>query len=130
MATTANYTNSPLFDYAQVTAANTNRDGTGTTVLLGSGVATGKQIRRVTITAPNTTTAGMVRIYISKDTGTTKRLLVEIPVTAFTVSATQKGFTAEATSLVGLILPDTSTQLYGSTHNAETFNIFIESGSF
>jgi hypothetical protein len=130
MATAPAYAPTPLFDYCQVTTANTNRDGTGSSVLIGSGTAAGKRIVRCTIEAVGTVTAGAIRIFISADTGTTKRLLAEIlvPATTPSVAAPQVGvFTAEIPKLVALVLPGTTYQLYGSTNNTETFNILLES---
>jgi hypothetical protein len=128
MATEPQFAATPILEVAQVTAANTNRDGTGTIVTVASGTAAGKRISRVTIQATGTTTAGMIRFYFSPDGGTTNRLIGEVAVTAATPSGTVSAFSTLATALVGLILPGTSAQLRASTHNAETFNILIESG--
>lgn len=140
MATSAQYATTPVVEYAQVTAANTNRDGTGTTVLICSGPTTaqgsgvGKRIARVAVKATGTTTAGMIRFFISTDGGTTRRLITEIPVTAITVSATQVSWGAFAPDLEGVVLQgqvaSQSCQLYASTHNAETFNIIVFSATY
>lgn len=140
MATSAQYTTTPIVEYAQVSAANTARDGTGTTVLLCSGPAVaqgsgiGKRIAKIFIKATGTTTAGMVRFFISTDGGTTKRLIAESNVTAITPSATQTSFEATLTSLEGLVLQgQVSSQncsLYASTEKAETFNIIVISATY
>jgi hypothetical protein len=140
MATAAQYATTPIVEYAQVSAANTNRDGTGTTVLICSGPASaqasgvGKRIARVYVKATGTTTAGMVRFYISTDGGTTKRLVTEITVTAITAGASTQTFNSVVVDLEGFVLQgQVSSQncsLYASTHNAETFNIVVSSANY
>lgn len=140
MATAAQYATTPTVEYAQVTAANTNRDGTGTTVLVCSGPsvaagsAVGKRIARISIKATGNTTAGMIRFYISVDNGTTKRLVAEVPVSAVTVSGTVATFTAWVGDLEGVVLQgqvsSQNCQLYASTHNAETFNIIVYGATY
>lgn len=132
MATAAAYAASPLLDLVQLTVtANTNRDGTtGTYSLVATGTASGKYIRRVVVTAAATTTAGVVRFFLSPDTGTTKRLFKEVLVTAITPSTTVEVFRIEVTELAGVVLAGTTYQLYASVHNAETFNVSVDSGGF
>jgi hypothetical protein len=140
MATAAQYATTPIVEYAQVSAANTNRDGTGTTVLVCSGPSSaqgsgvGKRIARVYVKATGTTTAGMVRFYISTDGGTTKRLVTEITVTAITAGTSTQTFNSVVVDLEGFVLQgQVSSQncsLYASTHNAETFNIVVSSANY
>jgi hypothetical protein len=135
MATTAQYTAQPILEYAQVTTADTSRTAptnsveitAGPNVTAGAGV--GKRITRITVHATVTTTAGMIRFFASLDSGTTKRLILEKPVPAITVSATASAFRFEVPELVGLILPGgTANKIYASTEKSETFNIVVESG--
>jgi hypothetical protein len=135
MATTAQFTAQPTIDISQVSTANTNRDGTGTIVTVATGPSTtaaagvGERINRVTIHATGTTTAGVIRFYISLDSGTTNRLICERLVTAITPSTSVAAFRTEVGELVGLILPGGgAAMLRASTNNAETFNIMVESG--
>jgi hypothetical protein len=140
MATSAQYSTAPTIDVSQVTTANTNRDGTGTTVEIAAGPTTasgsgvGKRIVGVMIAATGTTTAGMIRFFISVDGGTTKRLIAETIVTAITVSATVPAFSTSVPSLVGIVLPgqvSTNTQkLYAATNNSETFNIVVYGATY
>jgi hypothetical protein len=109
-------------DIAQISAANTNRDGTGTIVTVCAGVAAGTRVSSVTVKATVTTTAGMVRIYLSTDTGTTWRLYREIPVSAITASASVATFYGRL-DFEDLVLTGVSDLLGASTHNAEAFNI-------
>jgi len=140
MATTAQYSTAPTIDVSQISTANTARDGSGTTVEIAAGPTTasgsgvGKRILGVQIQATGTTSAGMIRFFLSVDGGTTKRLIEEVPVLAVTPSASLTAFNASAAGLVGIILPgqvSSSTQkLYASTHNAETFNIVVYGSTY
>lgn len=125
-ANSVQFTATPGIALAQVSAANTNRDGSGTVVTLLAGSATGRRINKITVKAIATSTAGMVRIYLYD--GTNTRLYFEVGVTAITASASVATFIS--TTLYydsdAPILPSTSWELRGSTHNAETFNIIVE----
>lgn len=104
-----------------VSAANTNRDGTGTIVDLVTGVTNGTKVENVEITATGVTTAGMVRLYLYD--GTNTRLLKEVAVTAITPSATVKAFTD--TYSPGKCFLATGQKLQASTHNAEAFHVVV-----
>ena len=124
MAITPAYAANPRsLDIAQISAANTNRDGTGTIGTVATGSATGLRIDEVVAQATVTTTAGMVRLYLSTDSGSTWRLFDEIPVSAITVGASTPAFRASR-FYKNLVLFGTSDLLGASTHNAETFNVF------
>jgi hypothetical protein len=118
----------PKCAIGQVTAANTARDGTGTIVTLLTAGSAGAKIERVQIMGVGTVTGGMVRLFISTDGGTTKRLWKERPVTATTPSATVPGWLDDFKVPDGL-LPN-GALIYASTHNAETFNVFAFYGDF
>ena len=132
MTTAAAYAATPLLDITQLTAtANTNRDGTtGAYTAVATGTAAGKYIRRVVLCAAATTTAGVVRFFVSPDSGTTKRLVKEYLIPAITPSTTLEVYRAEIGELAGLVLPSTTHILYCNTNNAETFNVSVESGGF
>ena len=125
MGASPNYASNPLPpNIIQVSAANTNRDGSGTVVELTKGTVAGVVLEQVRIEAAGVTTSGMIRFFLSIDNGATKRLFCEKPVTAITPSATTQAFSALVDDLVGLTLQDANTILYAATHNAEVFNIF------
>jgi len=135
MATTAQYTAQPILEYAQLTAANTGRDGTGTLVTICTGPSTaaaagvGQRINRIQVDATGTTTAGMIRFFLSLDNGTTNRMLCEKVVSAITVGASTAAFRTEVPELVGLILPGGGQALLrAATEKGETFNVIVESG--
>ena len=130
MATNANYASIPRAAAAVLSAANTNRDGTGTIVTILAGGTSGSRVDDIRISATGTTTAGMIRFYLSLDGGTTNRLLFEVPVTAVTPSATVQSFQTLLTNL-GITLPDANAQLRASTHNAESFHVAVtRAGNF
>lgn len=135
MATNAQYTAQPILEYAQVTTADTSRTSPTNTVEItagpnvspGSGV--GKRIFRVTVQSTATTTAGVIRFFLSLDSGTTDRLICEKIVPAVTPSTSVAAWRTEVAELVGLILPGgTANKIYATTNNTETFNIIVESG--
>jgi hypothetical protein len=135
MATNAQYTAQPILEYAQVTTADTSRTAPTNTVEITAGPNTtagngvGKRIMRVTIQSTATTTAGVIRFFLSLDSGTTDRLICEKIVPAVTPSTSVAAWRTEVAELVGLILPGgTANKIYATTNNTETFNIIVESG--
>ena len=117
---------------AIISAANTNRDGTGTLVQVlvapsaGSGRAGGSRIERIRVCALGTTTDGMVRLFL--DNGTARWLYDEIGVEALVPSAVIKAFRKEI-ECKDLVLPAGWT-LKASTHNAESFAVLALGGDF
>lgn len=132
MSTTPQYASTPRFDSDLISAANTNRDGTGTIVTIFTAGSSGSRIDRITIKATGTTTAGMVRFFIHD--GTTYHLFREISISAITASGTVATFSAAMSSnnaqdigYLPLTLP-TGHSLRASTHNAESFNVLVYGG--
>jgi hypothetical protein len=121
MASNANYAATPKSALAQLSAANTNRDGTGTIVTVLTAGTSGSRIDDIVITATAATTAGMVRLFLHD--GTNARLFREVPVTAITPSATVQAFTASLPNLALVLAPGWS--LRASTNNAEAFNVAV-----
>lgn len=136
MSTSANYAATPKNSGAQISTANTARDGTGTLGTVYTAGAGGSRIDSIVIQATGTTTAGMIRFFSSIDAGTTKRLIGEFPVIAITAAATTPVFAVTLTSQNasfmqnGLVLQATSI-LYAATNNAEAFNVVaVNAGDF
>lgn len=132
MFTSPQYASTPRCGIGQASAANTNRDGTGTLATILTAGASGSRIDAVNIKAVATTTAGMIRLFIHD--GTNARLLTELPVLALTPSATLPSWEAQLTTnnmsqVLPVILP-TGYSLRASTHNAETFNVIAIGGDF
>lgn len=121
MATTAQYASTVRTAQAQVSVANTNRNGTGTIVTVFTAGSSGSRIDDIYITATGTTTAGVVRLFLND--GTNTYLFEEILVTAITPSTTVAVF--QATLLNQAIVLASGWSLRASTNNAETFNIQV-----
>lgn len=120
MATSPSFAVTPRIGMAQVSTANTNRDGTGTVVTVLIGASTGTRIAEVVVQSVVTTTAGMVRLFLTN--GVTTRLFDEISIAAATPSASVKA-TRISTTYNNLVLPDSTWSLIASTHNAEASNV-------
>jgi hypothetical protein len=144
MATTAQFVSAPIVDIVQIgPAANAGRTGAGTigtdlflvcsgpTFNASSGI--GKRITRGLIHGISGTTAGIIRFFYSPDSGTTRRLILEKPVTSTTISSTTSSYRSEIPELVGMVLPGVSGanahQIYAATHVGDLYTIMIESGT-
>ena len=117
---------------AQVSAANTNRDGTGTLVDVAAAVANGPGliIEELFAKAAVTTTDGQVRLFL--DDGSNTRLFEELAIPAATVSATVQSAAVES-SRISKETPlrlQAGWTLKASTHNAEAINIVASGGEF
>jgi hypothetical protein len=119
----------PVIGVAQLSSANTARDGTGDIVAVLTGGENGTRITRITIQATQTTSAGMIRLFLT--IGAVTALYDEIAVTAITGSNTLAEFTAtmEYAEDRALILPD-GVVLSAATSIAQTFNVFAEGGLY
>jgi hypothetical protein len=127
MALNPQYADNPRSESVEISASNTNRDGTGTIVQLIQAVGEiGTIVDRIYIKATGTTTAGMFRIFKREGSGSWK-LYDEIPVTAITPSASLPTFRVILN--VGEVLK--SGDSFGvSTHNAESFIAHAFGGDF
>jgi hypothetical protein len=122
MANTPNFAATPVGFMARLSVANANRDGTTGTYAEVVGItATPTRIDDFTIQAIATTTAGMIRLFISN--GTLTHLIREYTVTAVTASATVPAWEIEAVNQ-SIILP-VGWSLKASTEKAESFNIVV-----
>lgn len=121
MGTSAQYASTVQNAQAQVSTANTNRNGTGTLATVMTGATNGTRIDDIYIVATGTTTAGVVRLFISD--GTNIRLWQEILVTAITPSTTVQVWSY--TLLNQALILENGWSLQASTNNAETFNILV-----
>jgi len=121
MATTAQYASTVQNASAQISTANTNRNGTGTIVSVMTGATNGTRIDDISIVATGTTTAGVVRLFISD--GSNIRLWQEILVSAITPSTTVAVWSY--TLLNQALILENGWSLQASTNNAETFNILV-----
>ena len=129
--TTPIFIATPKTWYGQVTVANTGRDGSGTIVTLVTGAANGSAVQAINLWAAATSAANVVRIFLSLDGGTTKRLIYEFEITAVTVSGSVAGFNAEWIPSLPINLPDANAILYASVHTTgETINLRLTGGDY
>lgn len=127
MGSSANFASGPRSEVADVSAANTNRDGNGTIVSAFTSGASGSRIDRIEIKAVGTTTTGMIRAFKKKGAGAWK-LWREYSVTAATPSSSVPSFSALDDD-IGEVL-DSTTQVGFATHNAEAFVVHVGGGDF
>ena len=124
MSTTAQYASTVKAATVSLAAtANTARDGTGTITTVHAAGSLGTRIDDIYIVATAATTAGVIRLFISPDGGTTNKLWQEILVTATTPSVTQAVWSYTLLNQ-GLTIP-TGYALRASTHIAEAFNVMV-----
>lgn len=131
MSSTPVFIGTPKCAVAQISTANTARDGTGTIGSVYTAGASGSRIDRVVLTATGTTTAGMIRLFIYD--GTNNRLIREIPVTAVTPGASTPAWSCSIDASIDALFPCFIVNTYilkASTHNAETFNVAAFGGDF
>jgi hypothetical protein len=141
MSTTAQYAVQPTLESVTFSTANTDRTGaSGSYTLVCSGPATaagsgvGKRIERVVITrtvASSPTSSTVVAFFLSYDGGTTKFLITEWNLIAYTASTTSSQVVVFANDLTGLVLPGSTggqaVQLYASTQAATAVNVTVQS---
>ncbi len=117
----------PNLGTAQITAATTVRDGTGSLVTAFTAGANGSRVDRITVTATVTTAAGSIMIFVSD--GTVTRLLREIPVLATTASTTAVAWVGQLP--IALTLKPGWTIKAGATvATGQPFNVLVEGADF
>jgi hypothetical protein len=122
MASNPVFAVTPRIGMGTVSVANANRDGiTGTYVDIIVGASTGTRVAEIVIQSTVTTTAGMVRLFITD--GVSTRMFDEVAVVAATVSANVKGARV-STTYNNLILPNQNWKIIASTHNAHSIDVF------
>jgi hypothetical protein len=130
MATAPGFAAVPTLYIAQCAAASAGlRDGTGANMvtLLTAGGA-GEKIIEITVQSIVTTVIGMVRLFISVDGGTNKRLFDEIPIAVVTGSASVAEYRAVKT-YDNLVLPANAI-LYAESETANAVNIIVAAAQF
>lgn len=134
MATSAQYTAQPIIEYSQLTTGDGSRTAPTNAVEITAGpnvtagVGVGKRITRITCHATGNTANGMLRFWLSLDSGTTKRLILEKPKPSNTASSSTPAIRVEATELAGMVIPGgTANKLYATVQDTETWNVIVES---
>lgn len=132
MANAPQYVATPKVGIAELSTANTARNGSGTIATVFTAGSGGSRIDAITLKATGTTTTGMVRLFLHD--GTSARLISEFPVQAITPAASIPAWevqlnTGNMPQFLPRILP-TGYSLQASTHNAEAFNVVATGGDF
>ena len=124
MATSPQYIGTPKNGTltANLATADTLLNNPTTFITVYTAGASGSRIDRVRIKAVATTAAGLVRLFISNDGGTNKRLLTEIAVSAITASATVPAFETEQVFSGGLVMQANSI-LYATTSVSQALTV-------
>jgi hypothetical protein len=128
MAASPQYTAAPVLGAALCSAANANRDGTGTLYTIVTGATDGTRIDRITAQAIVSTTAGMLRLYVTPP-ASTARLYLEVPIQAVTASGTVAAWHSEIALQGGMVLPS-GYILAASIQNANATMVFALGGAF
>ena len=138
MALQAQYASVPKVGIANILTANAARDGTGAVTTIITGGTNGTRIDRISVEATGTTTAGMVRFFVSDttaaNTAANTHLWNETIVTAVTPTANTKAFSSTLSSPLNpdtmpLFLPAGYT-LRVATNNAENFRVLAIGGDY
>lgn len=131
------FTGVPKAATANIAAANTTRDGSGTLVTLFTAGANGSRVDFITFTSSQVTPAASAarvhRIFLTDTSGLNPRLIGEIALGAVTASATAIGATATFTFTNGLIINvgqivRVSQSVYGSA--ADATDVVARGGDF
>lgn len=115
---------------ALISAANTERIySSGTLVTVVTAGANGTRIEALKAIAEGTTTAGVIRYWITDAAGANPKLFEERLVAAITPSTTVKVF-EDFWALDRPIVLASGQLLRASTHNAESFTIHAVAGDY
>jgi len=131
------FTLTPKASLANIAAANTARDGSGTLVTLFTAGTNGSRVDFITFTSsqatPAASAARVMRVYLTNESGLLPELISEIVLPAVTASATAIGATATITFTNGLIINAgqiirVSQSVYGSA--ADATDVLLRGGNF
>lgn len=112
-----------------VSVANANLTFLGAFGTVYSAGILGGRVEYVHVKAQQTTTQGMIRLWIFDPGSGNQYLWKEIPVTAVTPSGSVKAFEATFIPKVPLVLPN-NWSLVASTEKGETFRVTAFGGDF
>lgn len=131
MASTPNFTATPRIGAGSVSAANTNRDGTGTIVDIITGAADGTKVNEVVIKSTGRPADSIVTLYIYD--GTTNWLFDEIDLGAPAASSATATAYRTTVQYANLVLPNASHKLRAAVTAAPTtgvLNVIALAGDF
>lgn len=131
MATNPSFIGTPNTTVVNVATANTALDGSGTVTNLITGASTGTRVleidAQIAISPAGASTASIVRIFLSTDSGSTWRLFDEITLAAATSSNSAKS-TRNIATYANLVLKDSTQRLGVTTTISQSTNVFCLAG--
>jgi hypothetical protein len=131
MATNPSFIGVPNITQVNVSTANTNLDGSGTVTSLITGAAQGTRVlevnAQIAITPAGASTASIVRVFLSTDSGSTWRLFDEITLASTTSSNSAKS-TRNVATYANLVLKDTTQRLGVTTSVSQSTNVIALAG--
>jgi hypothetical protein len=131
MATNPSFIGVPNITQVNVSTANTNLDGSGTVTSLITGAAAGTRVlevnAQIAITPAGASTASIVRVFLSTDSGSTWRLFDEITLASTTSSNSAKS-TRNVATYANLVLKDTTQRLGVTTSVSQSTNVIALAG--
>lgn len=131
------FTLTPNAATANIAAANTARDGSGTLVTAFTAGANGSRVDFITFTSSQATAAASAarvqRVFLTDASGLNPRLISEIAMTAVTASNTAIGATQTITFTNGLVIKSgqlikVSQSVYGSA--ADATDVLVRGGDY
>jgi hypothetical protein len=113
-----------------VSAANTNRDGTGTLATVWTAGVNGSRIDHVDVQAVGTTTAGVIRLYIHDGAAAMlwRELMVQAGIPSTTISVWSAA--VDYSQPQNILVLQSGYSLRASTHNAEAFRAIAFGGDY
>lgn len=131
MATNPSFIGTPNIASVNIATANTNLDGSGTVTALITGASTGTRVleidAQIAISPAAISTASIVRIFLSTDSGSTWRLFDEITLAAATGSNSVKS-TRNIATYANLVLKDSTQRLGVTTTISQSTNVICLAG--
>jgi thiamine pyrophosphokinase len=131
------FTLTPKAATANIAAANTARDGSGSLVTLFTAGSNGSRVDFITFTSSQVTAAASAarvqRVFLTDESGLNPRLISEVAMSAVTASNTAIGATATITFTNGLIINTgqiirVSQSVYGTA--ADATDVILRGGNF
>lgn len=131
------FTLTPKAATANIAAANTARDGSGSLVTLFTAGANGSRVDFITFTSSQVTAAASAarvqRVFLTDESGLNPRLISEVAMSAVTASNTAIGATTTITFTNGLVINAgqvirVSQSVYGSA--ADATDVLLRGGNF
>lgn len=129
MATTPSFIGTPNIQAVNVATANTAVDGSGTITALIQGASSGTRVLEIDaqIAITGASTASIVNIFISTDSGTTWRLFDQITLASATGSTSVKS-TRNIATYANLVLKDSTQRLGVTTTISQSTNVVALGG--